>query len=439
MHSGPICKPLDREYMMSAKEKKLEQNETDDTLQELAVGWTIFAKASEGIMLYPANGDRVLMANEAAARMHGYSRQEMQNLKLPELEVADQQQLPYSRKQRLLAGEQLIFEKEHYHKDGRMLRLAVSSTLISLTNDPDVTGRTISGLMKLFTPGTAPDIISRLLAGDKFILEFQRDITAGKQEAEAALKLRVLESLGVLAGSVAHDLNNLLQGLLGNISLAKLYTPKTSQAFKFLKDAEECHTTALELKDQLVAFATGDPAAWEAMTASNLFRNLDLLPAGGSQAKGEPDRLTDFLGTGERKEADNFTVPEPLPRGARILVMDDEPAVLAVATEFLQYVDYRVDGVVNGEEALQAYQKAVNSGDPYQAVILDLFIDAGMGGKEAMEGLREIDPQVKAIVSSGNANDPLITNYSAHGFAASLLKPYRLEHLQETLARLLRA
>lgn len=415
----------------------VEQCEADAWLRDLAVCWTIFEKASVGILYYPVNGDRVAMVNEACARMHGYSRDAMRNMKLQNLDAADLSLVSLPRLQRLLAGEHLTFEVEHYHEDGHLFPLEVSSTLISLTNDPDTSGRAISALTKFFAVGTVPEIISSLFSGDNFILEFHWDITERKKIAEAVLKMRVLESLSVLAGSIAHDLNNLLQGLLGNISLARLYTPKASQAFKFLKHAEDSHTTALELKDQLVAFATGDPAAWEAMAASNLFRNLDLTTVGASQVKDEQNRSDGLSGSREREAVEKLAVKNLPPTGARILVMDDEPAVLDIATEFLQYVGYRVDGVVNGDEAIQAYQRAVTSGDPYQAVILDLFINAGMGGKEAMERLRAIDPQVKAIVSSGNAGDPLITNYSAHGFAASLLKPYRLERLQETLASLL--
>ena len=417
----------------------VEQCEADAWLRELAVCWTIFEKASEGILYYPVSGDRVAMVNEACARMHGYSRDAMRNMKLQNLDAADLSLVSLPRLQRLLAGEHLTFEVEHYHEDGHLFPLEVSSTLISLTNDPDTSGRAISALTKFFAVGTVPEIISSLFSGDNFILEFHWDITERKKIAEAVLKMRVLESLSVLAGSIAHDLNNLLQGLLGNISLARLYTPKASQAFKFLKHAEDSHTTALELKDQLVAFATGDPAAWEAMAASNLFRNLDLTTVGASQVKAEQNRSDGLSGSREREAVEKLAVKNLPPTGARILVMDDEPAVLDIATEFLQYVGYRVDGAVNGDEAIQAYQRAVRSGDPYQAVILDLFINAGMGGKEAMERLREIDPQVKAIVSSGNAGDPLITHYSAHGFAASLLKPYRLERLQETLASLLEA
>jgi CheY-like chemotaxis protein len=137
---------------------------------------------------------------------------------------------------------------------------------------------------------------------------------------------------------------------------------------------------------------------------------------------------------GKRQDAAIGAIETP---GRRILVMDDEPAVLAVVAEYLQYAGYRVDGVVNGTAAIEAYQQAVAAGDPYSIVILDLFINAGMGGREAMVQLRAIDPAVKVIISSGQSGDPIVASYADHGFAARLLKPYRLEHLEDTLARLL--
>lgn len=146
---------------------------------------------------------------------------------------------------------------------------------------------------------------------------------------------------------------------------------------------------------------------------------------------------TPFPGSHDGEAAERLAVPDPPSAGVRILIMDDEPAVLAVAAEFLQYVGYRVDTVANGAAAIRAYQRALESGDLYRLVMLDLLIDTGMGGKEAMERLREIDPQVQAVIVSGNAGDPLIKSYAAHGFAASLLKPYRLEQLEEMLTRLL--
>ncbi|MBC8316345.1 MAG: PAS domain S-box protein, partial [Desulfobulbaceae bacterium] len=96
----------------------------------------------------------------------------------------------------------------------------------------------------------------------------------------------------------------------------------------------------------------------------------------------------------------------PVGGQGRILVMDDEEIVRDVAAQMLSVLGYQVDESSNGEETIELYLKAQKSGQPYDAVIMDLTIPGGMGGKETIVKLREIDPLVKAIVSSGYANDP---------------------------------
>ncbi len=122
----------------------------------------------------------------------------------------------------------------------------------------------------------------------------------------------------------------------------------------------------------------------------------------------------------------------------RVLIMDNDPNVVRVAVDFLKFIGYRGDSVADGEEAIKAYETAQEAGDPYAAVILDLTIPGGMGGKEAIVRLRELDPKVKAIVSSGYANDLVITDFARYGFVEGLVKPYRLETLKETLEKVLR-
>ena len=75
----------------------------------------------------------------------------------------------------------------------------------------------------------------------------------------------------------------------------------------------------------------------------------------------------------------------------------------------------------------------MQAGSPYRAVIMDITIPGGMGGKEAIKYLYEIDPQVKAIVSSGYANDPVMAEYKDYGFAGVLAKPYTLDALEDVL------
>jgi PAS domain S-box-containing protein len=125
-------------------------------------------------------------------------------------------------------------------------------------------------------------------------------------------------------------------------------------------------------------------------------------------------------------------------KGTRLLIMDDDPNVLLVVSKFLRICGYRVDSTTNGNDTVKAVHEACDSGDPYAAVILDLAIPGGMGGKEVAAILGTLDPQVKAIVSSGYVDDPAMTNCLDYGFVAAIKKPYRLQEMKEMLAQLLR-
>jgi len=125
-------------------------------------------------------------------------------------------------------------------------------------------------------------------------------------------------------------------------------------------------------------------------------------------------------------------------RSCRVLVMDDEEMVRKVTYQLLTGLGHEVELAGHGEEAISKYRQAMESGRPFDIVILDLTIRGGMGGAETMQKLREIDPGVKAIVSSGYSDDDVVANYRANGFAAFLKKPYDLTGLQATLNELLR-
>ena len=117
----------------------------------------------------------------------------------------------------------------------------------------------------------------------------------------------------------------------------------------------------------------------------------------------------------------------------RILLMDDEDFVLEVGGELLAYLGFEAVFARNGWEALDLYQRALRERRPFTAVIMDLTVPGGMGGRETIKRLREIDPRVKAIVSSGYANDPVMDNFVEYGFVAVAAKPYRIETLSEIL------
>jgi CheY-like chemotaxis protein len=117
------------------------------------------------------------------------------------------------------------------------------------------------------------------------------------------------------------------------------------------------------------------------------------------------------------------------------LLMDDEEGILNVVSTLLKRSGWDVTCVYNGEQAVDAYRKAFGSQKPYDAVIMDLVIPGGMGGKEAIEEIKAIDPDVFAIVSSGYSNDPVMADPAQYGFSQVLPKPYKIKELLALLTR----
>jgi CheY-like chemotaxis protein len=87
--------------------------------------------------------------------------------------------------------------------------------------------------------------------------------------------------------------------------------------------------------------------------------------------------------------------------------------------------------------AVEKYVQALEIGEPYRAVVMDLTVPGGMGGAEALAQLREIDPRVCAVVMSGYADTGLLADYQQVGFAGRLAKPFSLRDLAVTLHDLL--
>lgn len=140
----------------------------------------------------------------------------------------------------------------------------------------------------------------------------------------------------------------------------------------------------------------------------------------------------------EATPVSSSTEARELPRGeGRILIMDDEESVLNVATQMLHSLGYEVESARDGEEAIQKYREAREAGRPFDAVIMDLTVPGGMGGREAVQKLRQIDPHLKAIVSSGYSNDPVMAQFEEHGFVACIAKPYSVHKMGKTLQEVL--
>ena len=139
------------------------------------------------------------------------------------------------------------------------------------------------------------------------------------------------------------------------------------------------------------------------------------------------------------KEISETPIASSVVRKGKILVMDDDEMIRNVARELILALGHEVDLVENGEAAIEQYRAAMVSGTPFDVVILDLTIRWGMGGRDTIQQLREIDPGVRAIVSSGYPDDAVVADYKKYGFNARLTKPYELEELRDALNALLSA
>ncbi len=108
----------------------------------------------------------------------------------------------------------------------------------------------------------------------------------------------------------------------------------------------------------------------------------------------------------------------------KVLVMDDHEQILKISTTILEQMGYETMAVKDGTEAIEQYRQAHRSGEPFDLVILDLTVPGGLGGARVIPELLKIDPAVKAIVSSGYSNDPILANYKDYGFSGVLPKPF---------------
>ena len=134
--------------------------------------------------------------------------------------------------------------------------------------------------------------------------------------------------------------------------------------------------------------------------------------------KKDKNKIWDFVGSG------------------KILIMDDEEVVRVTLGNMLEHMGFEVFHAQDGQKAINSHKEALNSGEPFVAVVLDLTIPGGMGGKKTVKALKEIDPEIKVIVSSGYANDPIMANYKEYNFDDVITKPYHVDELTEALQRI---
>ena len=360
-----------------------------------------------------------------------------------------------------------------------------------------------------------------------------------------------MESLGLLAGGIAHEFNNILTAIVGNVILAKMYAKPGLEVFDILTEVEKAAQRAEDITEQLLTFSKGgmmfrkltsvreivgetlsrgpdsagikyefflpdDLYAVEAdegqirQAVNNLVVNArQAMPGGGririsaenvsadsvsglSLKEGDYVRLSiedegpgindahiekifdPFFTTKDRSSGLGLTgsfsivrnhggcitveskpgsgavfhvylpaahgkaIPpgdqkQLFPTRRRILVMDDEEIVRTVLERMLLQCGCESIFAREGSEMIDIYKHAMIEGHPFDAVIIDLVVSAGMGGKEAVGKLLEIDPGARAIVSSGYSDDRIMSDFRQYGFKGVLAKPYRLSTLNNVL------
>jgi signal transduction histidine kinase/CheY-like chemotaxis protein len=382
------------------------------------------------------------------------------------------------------------------------------------------------------------------------------EIAERKRAEDELLKAQKLESLGVFVGGVAHDFNNILTAILGNLSFARMQISPSHVIARHLEECEKATVRAGELTRQFLTFAKGGEPVKKLIDSASLIREatsfvlrglnvrcvvemaddlwcveadsgqlsqaLHNLLINAAQAMGDGGKVT-VRAVNEMLEAGSpqmlppgvyvkiigedqgcgippeilgrifdpyfttksqgsglglasvysivkrhggtvgvssnvgmgsrFTMYLPAspgrsskaagakkdfePAGGRILIMDDEEIIRVIATEILQFHGYEVEVCTDGREAVERFRRAWEKSTPFTSVILDLTVPGGMGGKEAAPLLREIDPDVVLLVSSGYSNDPVIADFRHYGFNGAISKPFDAGTLVEELGGLI--
>jgi PAS domain S-box-containing protein len=125
------------------------------------------------------------------------------------------------------------------------------------------------------------------------------------------------------------------------------------------------------------------------------------------------------------------------PGSGRILVMDDETPICQMTAKCLGRLGYEVTCTADGTDAVAAYRDAIREGHPFDVVILDLTVPGGMGGRETIALLKQLAPDVKAIVSSGYSNDPEIAEFAEFGFCGRITKPFKAGDLARVVGEVM--
>ncbi len=219
----------------------------------------------------------------------------------------------------------------------------------------------------------------------------------------------------------SHDLNNVLTGIIGNLSLILMTATPDAVTTERVTGAKRSAIRAQELNRKLLALAKGEideaeKSAAPAPPVSTILPmpSLMILPETPAEPAAPAASLTN--------------------RTYRLLVLDDEEAICELIHSALGMDGYDVTEAYTAEDAIRACEKAVSEGRPFDLVISDLSLPGGISGEDAVRRMHEIDPKLKAIVSSGYDSDPVMSRFQDHGFCAAISKPYDINKLCRVVA-----
>jgi two-component system, cell cycle sensor histidine kinase and response regulator CckA len=147
--------------------------------------------------------------------------------------------------------------------------------------------------------------------------------------------------------------------------------------------------------------------------------------------------LPAFMDAASEKRPNNSQAPEKPRERLKVLYMDDEQILWKVIRSMLHRIGCDVDLAADGEQAISLFSKSFEKGEPYKALILDLTIRGGPGGKEVLQEILQIDPSAKAVVLSGYSSDPVFEDFRKYGFAGALEKPFKTSRFVELMSSIL--
>ena len=125
----------------------------------------------------------------------------------------------------------------------------------------------------------------------------------------------------------------------------------------------------------------------------------------------------------------------PIHGSGKVLIMDDEDDIREAARELLIFMGFQVETAEHGAQAIEKYEAAINDGDPFEVVVVDLTVPGGIGGEETVLRILKIDPTAKVIICSGHIDEPMMKDYRSYGFCGAINKPYSSAELAEALHR----